>query len=333
MNNKKKLNSKYCKKYILESLNNVTTLTKLIKINKLIISGGGMLGISYLGALKYLDELNILVNINEYYGCSIGGLLCGLIYIGYTIDELITFTLNFNFMMLINPKINSLINNYSVADSENYIIFLKELITRKNLNPNINLLDLYNITHKKINLVGFNISKQTECIFNHITYPNIELWKVIYITCALPTLLAPLFYKGNYYCDGGISNNNPINLIPEYEQINTICITTTNFKFETNLIDDLINKKNIFNYIKYMSNILYIIFNTKENYKVDKYNNIILIDNCSDSNDSVNFNLNSDIKLSKIINGYNCCKKNIPKIFEYLLNQQKTINSSEQYIN
>lgn len=326
------IQKKYAKK-ILESLNDINTLKKLIKINKLVISGGGMKGLSFVGAIKYIEELDIINSINEYYGCSIGGLISSLLILQYNCDELIKFIINFNFLDLINPQLNSLITNYSVANSDNFIIFIKHLIHKKINNVNITLRDLYKLYNKKLNIIGFNLSDQTEVIFNHITYPDIELWKVIYITCALPTLLAPLFYKGNYYCDGGISNNNPINLIPEYEQINTICITTTNFKFETNLIDDLINKKNIFNYIKYMSNILYIIFNTKENYKVDKYNNIILIDNCSDSNDSVNFNLNSDIKLSKIINGYNCCKKNIPKIFEYLLNQQKTINSSEQYIN
>jgi predicted acylesterase/phospholipase RssA len=326
------IQKKYAKK-ILKSLNDIHTLKKLIKINKLVISGGGMKGLSFIGAVKYIEELNIINSINEFYGCSIGGLISSLLVLNYNCDELIKFILNFNFLDLVNPNINSLMNDYSVASSDNFIIFIKKLILRKNDNVDITLKQLYKLNNKKLNLIGFNLTNQTEVVFNYITYPDLELWKAIYITCALPTLLSPLLYHNNYYCDGGISNNNPINLISDYDQINTLCITTNVFKFESNIINELINKKNIFNYIKYMSNILYIIFNKKENYKVDKYNNIILIDNCNECNDSVNFNIDIDIKFSKIMNGYKCCKKYIPIIFEYILNQQKNLNSSEQYIN
>ena len=330
MNNieKKKLNSKYCKKYILESLNNVNTLKKLIKFNKLIISGGGMSGILYLGAVKYINELNFLKNIDEYYGCSVGGLIVSLLSINYNIDELITFTSNFDFMMLVNPKINSLINNYSLADKNNYIIFLRELIKRKNIDPDINLIDLFNITKKKLNLIGFNISQQKECIFNYITHPNIELWKAIYITCALPTLFAPLLYEGDYYCDGVIVNNNPINLVKKDDLIKTLCITSSHNSISKTEINKLLSNKNIFNYVRYMSNLLLITFINKERYKINENGNIILIniDNCTDC---VNFVLNKEQKFNKIMLGYNCCKEVLPSIIEYLLCIRKDMNSSE----
>ena len=64
-------------------------------INTLILSGGGVKGIAYIGALKYLDELKtkedlkVDINIQEILGVSVGSIV-GLLYIlGYTYDELV----------------------------------------------------------------------------------------------------------------------------------------------------------------------------------------------------------------------------------------------------
>ena len=53
-------------------------------IKHLVLSGGGMLGISYIGLIKYLEEQNKNSNFKSITGCSAGSLFATLIAICYT---------------------------------------------------------------------------------------------------------------------------------------------------------------------------------------------------------------------------------------------------------
>ena len=46
-----------------------------MKITKLVFSGGGIKGISYIGIIKYLEDEDLLKNINTIVGTSIGSVL------------------------------------------------------------------------------------------------------------------------------------------------------------------------------------------------------------------------------------------------------------------
>ena len=41
-------------------------------IKHLVLSGGGLLGISYIGLLRYLEESHSIANIKSISGCSAG---------------------------------------------------------------------------------------------------------------------------------------------------------------------------------------------------------------------------------------------------------------------
>ena len=67
------------------------------KYDELIISSGGIKGISLVGALKKLSYYYPLNKIKYYTGCSIGSLISLLLNIDYTIDEIKNIFLNINF--------------------------------------------------------------------------------------------------------------------------------------------------------------------------------------------------------------------------------------------
>ena len=56
----------------------------------LALSGGGMQGFSFLGAIKKLEEEKILDKVTSFSGSSVGSLFAILLAIGYTPDELFT---------------------------------------------------------------------------------------------------------------------------------------------------------------------------------------------------------------------------------------------------
>ena len=83
-------------------------------INTLCLAGGGIKGISYLGALKYLEENNFLKisNLKIFSGTSAGSILVFFLNIGFTLDDLIEFVLQFDFSKFI-PDIKIKVNQLS----------------------------------------------------------------------------------------------------------------------------------------------------------------------------------------------------------------------------
>ena len=62
-------------------------------IDTICISGGGIKGFCFIGALNYLISKNYIYikNINNWCGTSIGAVICFLLSIGYTINEIENF--------------------------------------------------------------------------------------------------------------------------------------------------------------------------------------------------------------------------------------------------
>ena len=46
---------------------------------------------------------------------------------------------------------------------------------------------------------------------NYKNYPNIKLLTVVNMTCGIPILIKPIFYNKNFYLDGGLFVNTPLN--------------------------------------------------------------------------------------------------------------------------
>ena len=57
-------------------------------MNDLFIGGGGYSGVLFIGALEYIHE-NKLLELKNFYGCSIGSLIGCLYIFGYTPKHII----------------------------------------------------------------------------------------------------------------------------------------------------------------------------------------------------------------------------------------------------
>ena len=71
------------------------------KKNILIISGGGLKGLSGLGALTYLINNDIIANPEIFAGTSVGAVICFLINIGYNSSDIYDILLQIDFTKLI----------------------------------------------------------------------------------------------------------------------------------------------------------------------------------------------------------------------------------------
>jgi predicted patatin/cPLA2 family phospholipase len=272
--------------------------------NTICLSGGGEKGIAFIGALKYLTKntkLN-LSKITNWLGTSVGSIISFFFCLGYSIDEIEEFILNFNFGILEKSLIidvDTFLTNYGLDDGTKIMYIIINFLKLK-LNVNdITFIELYNITKKNLSMIGTNYTKGTEVCFNHINYPTLSVIKAIRISISVPLLFTPVLYNNDYYVDGGIINNLPIKYCDPKTSLGIYLKFTCNNKFD--------------NIISYMSGCVNIMFDSLTEKDCSNPLNIITIDN-NFTNLGINFDITKEIKEDIIKNGYNVAEKFINDI-------------------
>ena len=273
------------------------------KVNKniLILSGGGMKGITILGAIKYLEENNIIENIDTFIGSSIGGLICILLIIGYKSTDIYKFSEIFDMSNIMDIDINNIFTKFSINNDNVFNLIYDKLLISKNIDPNITLMEFYKKTKKKIICTTVFITTKEAEYISYENYPELPLKLLYKMTSAIPLLLPPVEYNNKLYVDGGLIDNFPISIIDESKLENVIGIDLKSDYYKNTEINNIIN---------YFITILQIVsIRLMRKYDPEKYKNIIYTINI-ELNNPFNFNLTKEIKKELFYKGYHFMKKN-----------------------
>jgi predicted patatin/cPLA2 family phospholipase len=251
-----------------------------IKFEELIISSGGNKGISLIGILNELNKNIPIVNITYYTGCSVGALICVLINLGYTINELNKIIFEINFGIFQDLKIINLLEKCGFDEGIKFTNFLISVIVNKNFNQNITFKELYNITNKVLTIVVTNITKGIAEYHNYINTPNLSILLSLRMSTNIPIIFSPIFYHNNYYVDGGLLDPFPYFYNKNIEKSKKIGLWLFN-KYEINFIKNnnvnFINEiTDSFNYTLELLKIIHINYIKKFYKKIPK--NVIYID-------------------------------------------------------
>jgi predicted acylesterase/phospholipase RssA len=186
-------------------------------ITCLCFSGGGVSGLAFISAIEKLIEMKKfkLENINCYVGTSAGAIIGYLLNIGIELSEIIEFIYQFNFSKLIG-EINciTLLEDFGINNGDRIkLIFIKFLELKFN-KSDITFKELYNITKKKLTIIGTNLSEYKEAVFNVDITPNFSVITALRISISIPVIFTPVSIDNILYVDGAIINNFPINHCP-----------------------------------------------------------------------------------------------------------------------
>jgi NTE family protein len=196
---------------------------KISQVKHLVLSGGGMLGISYIGLVKYLEENlpnPIISNLLSITGCSAGAIFGSLIAIGYTSTELNNIVNKMNFKEYMNITAESLINFMKVKGLEsgkNLINYIKSYIKDKIGDENITFKEIKDKFNIKLQIGVSNLSKSRFELLNSINSPDLPIHKAISASIAIPFVFEPVIIGEDVYCDGGFLDNLPIENIINYD--------------------------------------------------------------------------------------------------------------------
>lgn len=212
-------------------------------IKNIFIDAGGIYGFAICGCLVELERNELLQNIENILGCSVGSIYGLYLALGMTGEEIINITFNIDINSLVDIKKNNLINIYKYYGFENgnkFANIIKSIIKYKTGNENFTFLELYEKYKKNLIIIGSNINTRRHELFNWENTPNMEIWKAIRISCAFPLIFQPFKYNDNYYLDGGNSHYN-VNYFEKKDE--TICIIlelSKSTRYKINSFEDFI---------------------------------------------------------------------------------------------
>ena len=194
-----------------------------INIKHLVLSGGGLLGISYIGLLKYFEGKNYFKTIESITGSSAGAMFGSLIALGYTSKELITIFKQVIFKDYLKINVDSILNFTSKKgfESGNKLnLFMIKCIYDKTNNENLTFIQLYEKFNIKLQIGVTNLTQHKFELLNKDTYPNLPIHIAISASIAIPFIFEPIIINNDVYCDGGILNNLPIDTVIDIDILN-----------------------------------------------------------------------------------------------------------------
>lgn len=159
----------------------------------LVLSGGGTKGIAHAGVLKFLLEQNI--EINMISGTSAGALAGALFAFGKTPEEILKFFQSVNFF----HWRHFVFNKPGIVSSQIFRIYLDPIFADLKIkDAKIPLL-----------LAATDLCSGTLEVFDEET----KVVDAIISSAAIPGVATPFRLNGKVYCDGGVIDNFPVDLV------------------------------------------------------------------------------------------------------------------------
>jgi predicted acylesterase/phospholipase RssA len=259
-------------------------MTKIFK--RLVLSGGSVKGLAYVGALKYFEEnKDTFGSIREFVGTSIGSLASLLIILNYTSSQLKKLFWDLEFSNLQSLSMSSFLETFGLDDGKLVEKFIKDCISSKGLSPEISFSQLQNITGKSLVACGTNVDKQEFRFFDSVRTPHMPVFLALRISMAIPILFQPILFEGNHYVDGGITNDIPVNY-PCEDNSTTLCL---------NLEEENRGASGCQNYFYNLLKTSFRIINESSE-KFAEVNGITFVKVCSDIRISMDFSLTLEQK-------------------------------------
>lgn len=176
-----------------------------------IFGGGAVRGISYIGVIKALRELN--VTADAIAGSSVGAIFAVLYSLGFTTEELqeIMFEFSFNKFKDINLNFGP---NFAFSKGQVFLDWLRELIEQKvygekyekGKNPPVKFIDI----DKDLYILTCDLMNNSPFVFSKNNTPEFEIAMAVRISASFPGLMNPSEYKDTILIDGDLVKSWPL---------------------------------------------------------------------------------------------------------------------------
>jgi len=184
-------------------------------IRHIVISGGGLTGFTFYGALRELSKQNYwnLSNIKTIYGTSVGSLLAFVMALDYDWEDIDDYFIKrpLNNVFKLNAySMFDCIQNKGIFNKKSIEGLLSPLFAGKDVPIEITLNEFYLLTGIEIHSFTTEVNSFKMIDMSYKTHPDWHVIDAIYCSCSIPIIFLPFFHENETYCDGGFLSNYPL---------------------------------------------------------------------------------------------------------------------------
>ncbi|PVD30272.1 hypothetical protein C0Q70_09536 [Pomacea canaliculata] len=186
----------------------------------LVFEGGGMKGIGYCGAIRYLEELEIMHQIKNFAGTSVGALVAVLLAMGCSSKDMECYLKEdikatfYDASCGVLSIIPNLLCLHGWHTGTGIYEWLGRKLDEKMGSPDATFMEMYHYLHKGVCIVVTNLTHMTTEYCHAKTTPDMPIRLAVRMSMAIPGLFQPVKYtiqgRTNVYVDGGLLCNYPI---------------------------------------------------------------------------------------------------------------------------
>lgn len=269
----------------------------------IVLAGGSSKGIITLGALQYTYDNYLIKNVQTYIGTSSGAIISYLLAIGYSPIEILVYICTHQLMeKLQHFNVVAMINGSGASSFVNIHEQLEKMTIQK-IGFLPTLQELKTRFGKTLICVTHNLTEGRTEYLKPETHPNLPCLTAIRMSANLPLIFETYKYGNNFYIDGGISDNFPINIGDTMgTKILGIILKTND---EAGYDPDM-------NILEYIYKLMFIPISQSFEYKLSQASEKCKIVKLSYNKIKFfSFNLNSKQKLDLFSSGYQQMKKSL----------------------
>ena len=210
----------------------------------LVFKGGGVRGIAYMGALEALGELEIIDGVERVAGTSSGAIASTLVSFRLPVEQIkeIFDSLDISqvpqksalsakggkILDLASPgSYKRLFDKFGWYSSEYFYQWISNVIADQcKGNARATFSDFYRSGFRDLYIVASNISRHRAEIFSLDTTPDVAVADAVRLSMSIPLYFEALRYDGkrfgvgDYYVDGGLYNNYPLEIFDKWKYVN-----------------------------------------------------------------------------------------------------------------
>ena len=176
-----------------------------------IFGGGAIRGVSYIGAIQALNELNIA--IGTLAGSSVGAIFASLLAVGYNSDEIEEMFLKVNFDLFRDIHFG-FGKSFALSKGEVFLEWVREMLERKfygtdykkGENPTVKFKDL----DKNLVIITTDLTNFSCREFSKAETPDFEVATAVRISSSMPGLMTTIKYENSELVDGDLQKSWPL---------------------------------------------------------------------------------------------------------------------------
>lgn len=260
----------------------------------LIIGPGSMILYSFLGAISYLSDSQLLIDLEEI-ACSSAGAIVGFFYVFFKGDVKALFDLSLKVPLdvLAKPDLKSLVSKFGLIDADRFERYMVKITGGRD--PTFK--ELYEMNPIKLHIPTCDIVSNKTIYMSVDTTPDMKVAHAVRRSIAVPIIMTPVSRR---YVDGSVKEYSPF--VPFLGKNDVLEIR---YRFESVKYE---KPKTFFEFL-YAVVITFISNRTEyvEFPRIDVYT--------SPDFNLFNFSMTNEEKIQLYVDGYHQAKKSLPACY------------------